>query len=315
MLDILARISKPGHALAGLLRRLWFLIPNDKIFVSLIYWLEIGRWANLEKPCLFTEKIQWLKLFDRRIEYVRMVDKIKVKDYVSSIIGSKYIIETLGAWNHFDEIDFSQLPEQFVLKTNHGSGGNSVMLCLDKNTFDKKEAGRLFEKALSHNSYWTYREWPYKSIEPKIFVERMLLTQEKEIIDYKFFCFDGEPKFCQVIKNRRTKETIDFFDMDWKHQEFVGLIGVSFPNIMNADITPSKPRHYEEMKQIAKKLSQGISFVRIDLYDTEEHPYFGEITFYPASGLGKFVPSSYDYVLGQMIHLPSDKMKYNEEVF
>ena len=297
---ILNRLRRPGHAFAGLLRRLWFIIPNDKIFVSLIYWLETGRWANFKNPRLFTEKIQWLKLYDRRVDYVKMVDKIRAKDYVASIIGSKFVIETLGVWNHFDEIDFSQLPKQFVLKTNHG-GGNSVMLCMSKETFDKKKAERFFERLLRCNGYWAYREWPYKSIEPKIFAERMLLTQQEEIIDYKFFCFDGEPRFCQVIMNRRTKETIDFFDMKLKHQEFVGLN----PGIKNSDITPSRPKHFEEMKEIAKKLSKGISFVRIDLYDTEEQPYFGEITFYPASGLGKFVPSTYDNVLGKMILLPS----------
>jgi hypothetical protein len=296
--------KKLGHIAAGVLRRLWFCFPNDRLFVSLIYWLESGKWADLRNPLLFTEKIQWLKLYDRREEYINMVDKISAKEYVANRIGREYVIPTLGVWNHFDEIDFSRLPNEFVLKTNHAGGGSSVIVCPDKQSLDRIKARKLLEKSLRRNGYWAYREWPYKMIKSKVFAEKMLQSSasaSSDIIDYKFFCFGGVPKYCQVIMNRRTRETIDFFDMEWNHQEFVGLN----PGIANSSVAPERPRHFEEMKVIAEKLSRNIPFVRIDLYDTDEHVYFGEITFYPASGLGEFNPPCYDLILGEMIQLPT----------
>lgn len=303
---IIKRLKKPGHALAGLLRRLWFLFPNDKLYVSLIYRLESGKNLDLKDPKTFTEKIQWLKLFDRRNEYITMVDKISAKEYVSKLIGREYVIPTLGEWNHFEEIDFDKLPDRFVLKTNHGGGGNAVVLCKGKESFNKAKAKRVLELSLRRNGYWAYREWPYKKIIPKIFAESLIDVSEDvtsnsaDLVDYKFFCFNGEPKYCQVIQNRSIKETIDFFDMEWNHQGFVGLN----PGVPNAVNKPSKPMHFEEMKLLARKLSEGLSFVRIDLYDTDERVYFGEITFYPASGLGEFNPKEYDLKLGEMVQLP-----------
>ena len=304
-MKIIERLKNPGHAMAGLLRRLWFLFPNDKFYVSLIYRLESGKRLELDNPQLFTEKIQWLKLYDHNADYVSMVDKIQAKKFVSERIGEQYVTPTLGIWNHFDEIDFGKLPDKFVLKTNHGGGGNAVVLCKDKSKFDKFVAKRVLERSLHRNGYWAYREWPYKKIVPKIFAEQLIESSEKDeksadIVDYKFFCFDGEPKYCQVIQNRHIKETIDFFDMEWNHQVFVGLI----PGVKNATVVPARPKHFEEMKLVAKKLSERMPFVRIDLYDTDENIYFGEITFYPASGLGTFYPSEYDLELGNMIQLP-----------
>ena len=299
---IIERLKKPGHAMAGLLRRLWFLFPNDRLYVSLIYRLESGKKLDLNNPQLFTEKIQWLKLYDHNKDYTSMVDKISAKEYVSVRIGEKYVIPTLGTWNHFDEIDFEKLPDRFVLKTNHGGGGNAVVLCKGQKSLNKSMAKNVLERSLRRNGYWAYREWPYKNIVPKIFAEQLIQLSEKEsddIVDYKFFCFDGEPKYCQVIQDRHVKETIDFFDMEWNHQEFVGLN----PGITNASSLPARPKHFEEMKRVTEKLSEGMPFVRIDLYDTGEKVYFGEITFYPASGFGALEPEDTDAWLGKLLRV------------
>ena len=298
-------VNRASHLLAGIIRKVWFLFPNDALYLRIIYRLEMGHQLDLKNPKTFTEKLQWLKVYDRKPEYTNMVDKIKVKEYVSNIIGEEYIIPTLGVWNCFDEIDFNTLPSQFILKTNHGSGGSDVVICEDKEEFDRASAKRLLDNSLKRNGYNKYREWPYKNVERRVFAEKLLVeddgkSQKKhDLTDYKFFCFDGEPKYCQVIKDRRAKETIDFFDMEWNHQDFVGLN----PSASFSDIQPSKPANFEKMQEIAKKLSHGIRFVRIDLYEVGGRVFFSEITFYPASGYGRFKPKEYDAVLGQMLHL------------
>lgn len=297
--------KKPGPLMAGLIRKFWFLFPNDALFLKIIYRFQMGHKLDLNNPQSFTEKLQWLKIHDRKPEYTNMVDKIKAKEYVAKVIGKEYIIPTLGIWNHFDEIDFSLLPQQFVMKTTHGSGGSDVVICTDKDSFDKSSAKKIIESSLRRNGFNKYREWPYKNVERKILAEQLLVEKDnngdskQDITDYKFYCFNGKPTYCQVIKNRRTKETIDFFDMEWKHQNFVGLT----PSASYSEVPPLKPVNYDKMQEIARKLSQNIQFVRIDLYEVGDRVFFSEITFYPASGYGRFTPKEYDMILGKMIHL------------
>ena len=303
MFPMIKRLSHPGHALAGLVRKLWFLFHNDETFLKLIYFLEMGRRLDLKNPQLFTEKIQWLKIHDRRPEYPFLVDKLSAKNVVSKIIGERYIIPTLGVWNNFDEIDFSNLPNKFVLKTNHGSAGGGVVICHNREKLDTEAIRSKLERGLHHNAYNKYREWPYKKIEPRIFAEELLELDEdthKDIADYKFFCFNGEPKYCQVIQDRCSKETIDFFDMDWNHQEFIGLN----PKAVHAERVPERPKTLNQMIDIASKLSAGKPFARIDLYEVGDACFFGEITLYPASGLGKFAPHNTDRILGKILQLP-----------
>ena len=301
---ILKAIVNPGHALAGLVRKLWFLFHNDERFLKLIYFLEMGRRLDLKNPQRFTEKIQWLKIHDRRHEYPILVDKLSVKNVVARIIGERHIIPTLGVWNNFDEIDFSKLPDKFVLKTNHGSAGGGVVICHNKEELDFEAIRFKFERGLRHNAYNKYREWPYKNIKPRIFAEELLEVKEgihADISDYKFFCFNGEPKYCQVIQDRRTKETIDFFDMEWHHEDFIGLN----PKAVHAERVPERPKTLNQMIEIARKLSVGKSFARIDLYEIGDACYFGEITLYPASGLGKFTPQCTDRLFGEILQLPT----------
>ena len=261
----------------------------------------MGKPLDLNNPRTFGEKLEWLKLYNRKPEYTIMVDKVKVKDYVAPIIGEKYIIPTLGVWDDPEEIDFDSLPNRFVLKCNHNSG-LGMFICKDKNKIyiDKVKTG--LRQGLKQDYYIGSREWPYKNVPRRILAEQFIdpPTGSCDLPDYKWYCFNGEPKFCQVIQNRNTSETIDFFDAEWKHQNFIGLNSKA----SNAKITPLRPAHIEEHLTIARKLSKEIPFARIDLYETDDSPYFGEVTFFPNSGFGSFRPMEYNEILGSMIHLP-----------
>ena len=285
----------------------WFnrLIPDD-IYLRILFYIRMGYKLNLKQPRTFNEKLQWLKLYDRNPRYTTLVDKFAVKEYVSNIIGEEYIIPTLGVWNSFEDIDFSQLPDQFVLKCTHDSGG--LIICRDKNKLDINAAKDIITDSLKRNYYLAGREWPYKNVKPRIIAEEYIAPRMSnapcDIPDFKFYCFDGEPVYCQVIRDRRTEETIDFYDMNWKHQVFVGLT----EEIKNGSTEVPCPQNLEVMKTICRKLSKNIPFARIDLYEVDGKEYFGEVTFYPASGFGKFTPNEYNELLGNLIkNIPPKK--------
>lgn len=275
-----------------------------KLYLELMFRRRIGKKLNLDNPRTFNEKLQWLKLYDRRPEYTTMVDKYAVKKYIADIIGKEYIIPTLGVWKNFDEIDFSKLPNQFVLKCTHDSGG--LVICRDKNKFDIESARKKINKSLNRNYYYAGREWPYKNVPPRIIAEQYMEDSEtSELRDYKFFCFDGEPIYCQVISDRSTVETIDFYDIKWIHQPFTGL---AVPPKPFGKIPIPIPKTFENMKKSAKLLSKNIPFVRVDFYEINGKMYFGELTFYPAAGFGKFSPDEWNQKIGNMINLP-EKIK------
>ena len=280
---------------------------NDKLYLQLRYFFKMGERLKLQNPCTFTEKIQWLKLYDRNSEYTKMVDKIAVKDYVSSIIGRQFVIPTIGIWNRPEDIDWNQLPNQFVLKTTHGGGSGGVVICKDKSTFDIQDAINRLNKSLEADIYISYAEWPYKNVEKRIIAEQYVEPEEgcNELSDYKFFCFNGKPLYCQVIRDRHTCETIDFYDMQWRHQDFSGLFVGAL--IRNGEKPVSKPTRLFKMIEICEKLSNNIPFVRIDLYSVKDKVFFGEITFYPASGFGHFKPKKWNKILGEKI----DLVQYN----
>ena len=272
----------------------------DRLYLKLKFKMIAGKRLNLKAPQSFNEKLQWLKLYNRRPEYTMMVDKVRVKDYVASVIGEQYIIPTIAVWKDPDEIDFDKLPERFVLKVNHNSG-TGMYICRDKSKMDVEKVKAELRKGLKENYFKKNREWPYKNVERRILAEQFMADDNhKDLTDYKFFCFHGIPKYCQVIQNRRTKETIDFFDMDWIHQPFIGLN----EEVSNAEQIPIRPSRFDEMKRVASLLSEGIPFSRIDLYEINSKVYFGEITFFPASAQGIFRPSKWDYTFGSWIKLP-----------
>lgn len=303
-------IHKPSlFGIVGL-EKLSFLIP-DKAYLQMQYRLHMGKKLNLENPVTFNEKLQWLKLYNRKPEYTVMVDKVKAKEYVANIIGEEYIIPTLGVWDDPDDIDFDALPNQFVLKCNHNSG-TGMCICRDKSKLDIPKVKAELRKGLKENYFLHGREWPYKNVPRKILAEKFMVDEEmhtqaisrgeiEDLLDYKFFCFNGEPKYCQVISDRSTDEKIDFYDMDWNRiVGLVGLVGLS-DHIHNSDKDLPCPSSYKEMQAFAKKLSKDIPFSRIDFYEINHQPYFGEITFFPASGFGSFRPDEWNERMGEMI--------------
>ena len=299
MKSIFYYFRHPNVAALGLIRRYGAWIP-DKIFLEWQFRLTMGYRLDLNNPKTFSEKLQWLKLYDRRPEYTMMVDKVKVKEYVASVIGPQCIIPTLGVWDRPEEIEWDKLPDKFVLKCTHDSGG--LIICKNKSTIDKEASISKLKKSLLKNYYLEGREWPYRDVPRHIIAEKYIEPQSNtvDLPDYKWYCFNGEPKFCQVIQNRSTNETIDFFDINWIHQEFIGLN----PKACYSLIPIERPVTLATQIHIAKKLSKGIPFSRVDLYSVENKVYFGEITFYPMSGMGYFYPKEYNRILGDQIKLP-----------
>ena len=289
-----------------LLDYIFSLIP-DGMYLKFKYRVVMHKKLNLKTPITFNEKIQWLKLYNRKPEYTTMVDKYAVKDFVASKIGWKYIIPTLNVWNSSDEIEWDRLPNEFVLKTTHGGGNMGVIVVKDKNNINKKEIVYKLNKALKLDLYKRNREWPYKYVKKRIIAEKFMkdnTSNDKDLSDYKFYCFNGEPKYCQVIRDRNSKETIDFYDMKWNHMPFVGLNPIGKDGFENGTSPVPKPIHLDKMIEICQKLSCNIPFVRIDLYLINNSIFFGEITFYPASGIGTFSPEEWSLKLGKMIELP-----------
>lgn len=276
------------------------LIP-DKLYLQLKYKRDYGSYISWNNPQRFDEKMQWLKLYYRKPIMVKLVDKYEVKKYVEKKIGAEYIIPTLNIYNTFDEIDFSKLPDQFVLKCTHDSGGN--VICKNKKLLDQKIARTKIECSLKKNFYYLMREWPYKHVRPRILAEEFITDAvHQDLIDYKFYCFNGIPKYCQIITNRSTNEAIDFFDENWIHQDFVGLNPTCKNNPDCSNM--SKPMNYDKMLDMARTLAMDFPFVRIDFYNVNGKIYFGEITFFPAGGFGVFTPNEWNYKLGEMIILP-----------
>lgn len=299
-LNILKKGQKDELKLA-LLKQIGFLLP-DKLFLSIRYRLIFGRNLDLSDPKTFSEKIQWLKLYDRKPIYTTMVDKSLVKNYVSEIIGSQFIIPTLGVWDSPDDIDFEKLPNQFVLKTTHGGGNAGVVICKDKSVFDKRSAVKKLKSSIKQDVYRDLREWPYKNVKKRILAEEYKVDLSTgELRDYKFFCFNGMVKALFIATERQFKDgdvKFDFFDCDFNHLSLK-------QGHENADITPEKPQNFELMLKLASKLSVGIPQVRVDFYEANGNVYFGEITFSHFSGMQPFVPDKWDYIFGSWIQLPS----------
>ena len=259
----------------------------------------MGRELNLDNPETFNEKIQWLKLYDRKPKYTIMVDKIRVKEYVADIIGKEHIIPTLEIWDTVESIDISHLPTQFVLKCSHDSGGLSI--CRDKNNYDLTSAKKILKASFNRDYYSNHREWPYKDVPKKIFAEKYMYNAGKDgLVDYKFYCFDGEPKFLYVSEGLENHPTarISFLELDWSFAPYERSDFKTFQYL------PKKPSRFDEMIQIARILSKDIPFLRVDLYEINGFVYFSELTFSPCAGYMPFKDYSFDYEIGQLLHLP-----------
>lgn len=275
-----------------------FKFLNDEHYLKVKYKIEMGQKLELKNPQTFNEKLQWLKLNDRKEIYTTMVDKYEAKKYVSNLIGEEYLIPTLGIYNNFDEINFEKLPEKFVIKCTHDSGG--LIICKDKDKFNKKNAKNKINKYMKKNFYNNFREWPYKNVKPRIIIEKFI---GENLIDYRIYCFNGKAKYVYMYINNSQNsnekpepEYCNIYDMDWKIQEFHQK---SLPTKEKYD----KPEQLENMKEIAEKLSKDTKFLRVDFYLQNGQILFGEMTFFPGAGFSKFYPEKYDKKLGEELKI------------
>ena len=289
-------------------RLIWVILANrglfdwmsDEKYLALKYWIVFHKKLDISNPMTFNEKIQWLKLYDRRPEYTIMVDKYTAKEYARRIIGERYIIPNLGVWEHFDDIDFDSLPQKFVLKCTHDSGG--VVVVRDKEKFDRRLAKKKIEKSLKKNFYYIGREWQYKNVKPRIIAEKWIGSTNDSISDYKFLVFDGKVKAFYITYDRGKDSgtRIDVFDrncnrilMKWGYE--------------NSDYEFTRPPNFEEMIRLAEVMGKGFIHIRVDFYNINGNIYIGELTFHTWSGFERIIPEKWDYEFGKWIKLPLEE--------
>ena len=277
---------------------------SDRKFLTKKYRLKMGKPLDLNSPVTFNEKLQWLKLYDRKDIYSKMVDKYEVKEYVSKIIGDEYIIPTLGVYDNFDEIDFSKLPKQFVIKCTHDSGG--LVICKDKSKLNVEEAKLKINKSLKTNYYYCGREWPYKNVKPRIIVEEFISNKNSDVNDYKFFCSNGKVFCFKIDFDRFINHRANYYDVKGNLLRFGEEV---CPPDFNRQL--KLPVNLKKMVDLAKILSKNIAFLRVDFYEVNNKILFGELTFFPAGGMGKFIPEEWDKKLGDFIDL--SMVKKNEK--
>lgn len=302
VLRVFQYIFDPGYRFSKDSRRGKYDHLSDEEYLRRRFRYGFKRELNLDAPSSFSEKLQWLKLYDRRPEYTQMVDKLAAKDYVASKIGGEYIIPTLGVWERFEDIDFDTLPDQFVLKCTHGSA--DLVICRDKAKLDMNKANKRLSGSLKRDFYMRSREWPYKNVPRKIIAEKYMEDAESaDLRDYKFYCFNGNPEFLYLSEALadHARARISFVSMAWEQMPFKRNDYAAF------EILPERPKNFELMIELCKKLSAGIPFLRVDLYEINGKVYFGELTFFPGSGFTPLEPEEWDYKLGSWLKLPEKR--------
>ena len=283
-----------------LFRKLSRLIP-DRIYLQIVYFRHFKKFIDFDNPKTFNEKIQWLKLNYRKEEYTNLVDKYRVKQYITKLIGEEYVIPTLGVWKNVDDIDFKSLPEKFVLKCNNDSGG--IVICKNKKDFDEVKAKSFLKERLKNNGYWYGREWPYKNAKPCIIAEKYMEDSiSKDLKDYKFFCFNGSMEFFDIDIDRFIEHRSNYYD---RNGNFLPFGKTYCPPDYTKKI--EMPKNLDKMIELAETISHNTVLSRIDFYEIDGQVYFGEITFYPGSGFSPFTDEKWDYKLGDMIDLPNIK--------
>lgn len=293
-------LKTPKEFLGWAMFRLCPNMMSDRFYLEMNYLFTTRKHLDLDNPITFNEKLQWLKIYDRNPLYTKLVDKYLVKEWVREKIGDEYVIPTIAKYDSADEIKLEDLPNQFVLKCNHDSG--SVVICKDKSKFDFDAAKTKLSHCLEKDTSSFFCEWAYRNV-PRCIIAEPFLKEEgqEELMDYKFFCFDGVPQIMYMARDRPAiAEYRDFFDMDYNHLP----IKMSSPF---AEVMPEKPKQFEKMKELASCLSQGIPQVRVDFYIINEQIYFGEMTFYHCGGMVDFKPQEWNVKMGDMIHLPEKK--------
>lgn len=277
----------------------WIILRNtlgSRRFLSIRYRTIFKKDIDWENPKTLSEKIQWMKVYGYRPEYTMMADKILVKDFVKAAIGEEYVIPTIGIWDSEEEIDFSALPDKFVLKANHNSSG--TIICTDKSELDIAGVKKNLRRQLAQNYYKIGHETAYRDIKRRILAEPYLHDEKTgELRDYKFFCFDGVVRSVLVTSNRTEVLNLDYFDADFNHFPFK-------QGYENSKKVLERPENFDLMKELASKLSAGIPFVRVDLYEINGKVYFGEMTFYHYNGFAPFDPPEWDEIYGSWMTLP-----------
>lgn len=295
---ILKYVKNPKMIILYLANYHFFDWMNDKSYLEMLYFIKMKKRLNLNNPQTFNEKLQWLKLNDRKEIYTKMVDKYEAKKYVAEKIGEEYIIPTIGVYNNFKEIDFDKLPKQFVIKCTHDSGG--VVIVKDKEKMNIEKTRKKINKCLKQNFYKVGREWPYKNIKPRIIIEKYMEDKnDKNIKDYKFFCFNGKPELMYISEGMENHKTasMSFFDMNFN------LSSCKRKDYKLLDGKTKKPKNFNKMKELSKVLSKGIPHLRVDFYEINGKIYFGELTFTTCSGFVPFEDESWDYKLGEFIKI------------
>lgn len=309
LINIMKNFKKnPSDIFLPLARYGFFDFLSDENYLKFIHKIEVGRKLNLDEPKLFSEKIQYLKLNDKQDWYSDMVDKYKVREIIRKKFGEEYLIPLIGIYDNARDIEWDVLPNKFVAKCNNGSGLNYI--CNDKTRIEKKKIEKLLNSWLNKKPFRHGREWQYRGVESKIIIERLMEENSSDnisvdLVDYKFFCFNGSPRFCQIISDRSKNCYMDFYSIpNWIKQEFNGIHGSKIYPISNKNF--SKPEKLNEMINMVKELSRNTKFVRVDLYYISGKIYFGEFTLYPKSGFGKFKPYEWNYKLGDMIKISNN---------
>lgn len=276
-------------------------VPDEE-YLRRVFKGKMGYPLNLDDPQTFNEKLQWLKLYDRQPEHTMMVDKYAVKKYVAQILGEELIIPTIGVWESVEDIDFAALPNSFVIKCTHDSHG--LVVCKDKSRLDVAAAKKKLRKAMRRNYYPLFREWPYRDVKPRIIAEAYMEdSQTRDLRDYKFFCFNGVVRCYKVDFDRFIEHHANYYDPDGNILDFGEVV---CPPQFDREIL--LPENIRTMIQYAETLARGQTFVRVDFYDVDGRIYFGEITFFPAAGLGRITPPEWDAKLGAMMKLPDHKI-------
>ena len=290
-------LKNPFKAIIPLADRGMFNWLSDEPYLKLAYWSKTGKRLNLENPKEYNEKLQWLKINDRKSVYSEYVDKYAVREHIAKKIGKKYLIPLIGVYDSVDDIEWDKLPNSFVLKCTHGSSCN--IICKNKTTLDIEESKLKLNKWMKKNWYWFGREWPYKDVTPRIICEEFITKDNTIPEDYKIMCFNGKPKYIQIHRDRfGTDYTQDFYDLDGNLMPFNNI------GYKNSDIKKLNIKDFSEMLELASKLCKDTYQLRVDFYRVEGKIYFGELTFFDASGFAEFEPEEYNYIVGNGIALP-----------
>ncbi len=304
MKKIIKYLTHPREALICLMNKNFFFFLPDKLYLKWKYKLLIGKKLDLKNPKLLSEKLQWLKLYNRNPEYTKMVDKYEVRNYIENKIGKQYLIPLVGVYDKFDDIDFDKLPNKFVIKCTHDSGG--LVICKDKNTLNMKAAKKKINKFMKRNYYKVHREWPYKNVKPRIVIEKYIENKDKsDLLEYNIFCFNGIPKLVSVCYGDKEKNRFnDFYDSDFNKLDLKCIYNAS-------NVILDKPKQFDKMKEIASILSKDIPHLRVDFYLCNNKIYLGELTFFHFAGFTKFEPKNYEITLGDYLKL--DEGNTNEK--